>query len=216
MPVQSVNRSDALISLPRNSDDRYLDKSFSNYFLPLLTTPLNFIVPVIQADNFSSKAVTANNFDTIKNQYDGNGEQIVRQAGGKLWQNFSNYYEPINGTPDEKWKNTCAVRLSNAMNKGGNAIPSPSQLPSNIRVLTSDNSGNFIFGASNFANYMRLTNGDPEEVANDLSNIQGRKGVIYFDNYHIDLWDGTTLVGNGDNAANYIESGHPAIFWEAK
>jgi len=91
------------------------------------------------------------------------------------------------------------------------------ELPSNIKVLSSDNDGNFIYRAKDFSRYMEKTNEEPINVKDDLSNIQGKKGVIYFDNYHIDLWDETNLVGNGSSAFDYINNRNkPAVFWEAK
>jgi hypothetical protein len=32
-----------------------------------------------------------------------------------------------------------------------------------------------------------------------LDSIQGKTGIIYFENYHIDLWNKNTMVGNGDD-----------------
>lgn len=200
--------------LPTRPPSENLVSQFTN----LLAKPLDLLISNAHAGAFkySDNKVTSGNFNSIKQSYDKDGGKVAENAGGKVWGNFKQYYGVPENKRNENWKNTCAIRLSHAMNQAGLGVPSPSQLPSNIGALSSDSSDNFIYKARDFGRYMEKTNGKPIDVDNDLANIQGKKGVIYFDNYHVDLWDGSTLVGNGDAAQRYISEGRSAVFWEAK
>ncbi len=155
------------ISNTENSND-YLDGLSS-----IAKTTLDLIIPTAQADSFDYKKnkVTKENFTALKNAYHPNdhkktddqgnvkGEKVAKNAGGKVWENFSKFYEPKEGKEKKDiWENTCAVRMSNAMNHSDLPIPKPSSLPGDIHVLSSNNDGNFIYRAREFGLYMKRTN----------------------------------------------------------
>ena len=225
MPEYNATENTSLvnnaINNPRNNPIRPAPNNSSvNLFAELIKKPLELLIPAANAKPsvYAGKQLTEDNFNLMKQNYDGDGAAVAKDAGGKVWQNVSKFHSPKEGErPDPRWVNTCGIRLSHAMNHSNLDIPKPSSLPSNIKVLSSDNDGNFIYRAKDFSRYMEKTNDEPISVKDDLSNIQGKKGVIYFDNYHIDLWDETNLVGNGSSAFDYINNRNkPAVFWEAK
>lgn len=224
MPEYNATENTSLvnnaINNPRNNPIKPAPNSSVNLFAELIKKPLELLIPSANAKPsvYAGKQLTEDNFNLMKQNYDGDGAAVAKNAGGKVWQNVSKFYSPKEGvTPDDDWENTCGIRLSHAMNNSNLNIPKPSSLPSNIKVLSSENDGNFIYRAKDFSRYMEKTNGEPIKVKNDLSNIQGKKGVIYFHNFHVDLWDKTTLVGNGNSASDYINNRNkPAVFWEAK
>jgi hypothetical protein len=88
---------------------------------------------------YAGKQLTEDNFNLMKQNYDGDGAAVAKDAGGKVWQNVSKFHSPKEGvTPDDDWENTCGIRLSHAMNNSSLNIPKPSSLPSNIKVLSSE------------------------------------------------------------------------------
>ena len=43
-------------------------------------------------------------------------------------------------------------------------------------------------------------------IVDSISSIQGKQGIIYFENYHIDLFDGKGMIGNGQVTPNYSDN----------
>ncbi|MBB6523442.1 T6SS effector amidase Tae4 family protein [Pseudoteredinibacter isoporae] len=158
-------------------------------------------------------------FKKLKESYPSNkglsGGDVVDNAGGKVSSNFALRNTSKDPLVRANWSNTCAARMSYCLNKAGYPVPSPASLPSDIRALSSDGNGNYIYGASDMARYIEGVLGSPLTVKNDLSNITGKTGIIYFENYHIDLWDKKAMVGNTGSISNYIGK-KKAFFWEVK
>ena len=110
----------------------------------------------------------------------------LQVAGGQLWTDFKN------------GGNTCAVRLSNAFNRSGEKIPKNS--PRVVRNSTADKNGNYYLkGAYELAAHLQISSLKQYTP----TTLQGKKGIIYFENYHIDLWNGLTMRGNGAITSGY-------------
>jgi RHS repeat-associated protein len=144
--------------------------------------------------------------------YDGDGQGIIEQYGGGLTQ-FSG-------------QNTCAIRLSNTFNQSGENIPHPRDLPANIRAVTTEKGGNFIFGSRDMGRYLEKELGKPsittdvitsdnyKEVASQLSGKQGLIQLIagdpkeYGASGHVDLigqqGPDTELKGSGVSLGTYF------------
>lgn len=137
---------------------------------------------------------------------------LINELGGKVEQNYE-----LRKSPDVKvaaqWLNTCTVKVCHALNRAGAPIPHPRELPSNIRALTSSDSGNYIYGIPDFTRYMNQTYGTPLTLEGSLSSIIGKQGIIVFENFHADLWDRNSMISNVGNAGRYIQT-RKAFFWE--
>ncbi|MEM9078956.1 MAG: hypothetical protein AAGC43_18090, partial [Bacteroidota bacterium] len=64
----------------------------------------------------------------------------------------------------------------------------------------------YIIGAHNFALHVGVAN--PALRIKNINSIKNKKGIIYFENFHIDLFDGVDMVGNDsvelDSNESYI------------
>ncbi len=65
-------------------------------------------------------------------------------------------------------------------------------------------------GAADIARHLGVI--DNKFRISSLSSISGKKGIIYFDEFHIDLFDGSQLVGNGPVPIYYQDK--PMFFME--
>ncbi|KZW98173.1 hypothetical protein JL49_24965, partial [Pseudoalteromonas luteoviolacea] len=149
------------------------------------------------------------------NNTPGKGYAIADNAGGKVSQNFALRHSSDKATR-ENWENTCAIKASHIENQvGENPIGHPNDYGSNIRVLTSNN-GNYIYGAKDFANRLTELHGSGVSVSPGYQNIQGKTGWIYYDNYHVDLWDGNGMVGNAGYSFSSNYTSRKMTFWEIK
>jgi len=70
----------------------------------------------------------------------------------------------------------------------------------NVRKVKDTSGNNILIGAKEFGEAVGLK--DPlykvdTHGGENLDSIKGKKGWIYFDNYHVDLWDGNDMYANG-------------------
>ncbi len=148
----------------------------------------------VVGDQKQPKDTTELKFDEIKKQYDSvsKGRKILakeRDAGEK-------------GTPQQvRWKdlydedaNTCAIRLSYALNNAGYKIPEHTT-SENRTTWTSniDKSHEYILGADEMGAYLLEKLGEPtfhlelatpdnyEEFVEKVESMDGMKGIIYID-----------------------------------
>ena len=65
----------------------------------------------------------------------------------------------------------------------------------------------YIFSASDLATVLGMY--DMSHLVSSLESIKGKTGIIFWENYHIDIWDGEKMIGNGsdDYKKTYILSG---------
>jgi hypothetical protein len=96
---------------------------------------------------------------------------------------------------------TCAVRLSNAFNRAG-YIATMDQAHLNTNTSTMGGKNNVsgietrhVMGAHKLATHLGVV--ENGKIISDISEIKDKIGIIYFDNAHIDLWQGDEMVGNG-------------------
>ncbi len=163
----------------------------------------------------SRQKYTQELYNKMVDSYDGNGQDIITKAGGKLRANRD--------SNPSAFAKDCAIRLSYSLNGAGHPIASPSSYPESIRVATSENSGNFIYGTPGIQRYLNTEFGSGT-VVTDMNSLVGKQGITLYENYHADLYDGSDLIGNAggfftrlfvNTAARYAE-GHKVFFWEAQ
>jgi len=110
--------------------------------------------------------------------------------------------EAINGA-------SCATRMSNAFNRAGYDTLEDA-FRNTDHTTVGDGLGNrYIMGAANLANHLRVAS--DKYLVTDLSSIQGQTGIIYFQNFHIDLFNGSEMVGNGPIPSSYFKN-QPTYF----
>lgn len=129
--------------------------------------------------------------------------------GGKVEYNIQN---------DPNFANTCAMRLSYALNQAGYTIPHIVG-----KTISGDTDGDgvkewYYYRVSDITNFLITTFGQGESYStDDLSGIQGRTGIICYGDCnfgvdatgHVDLWDGDSVVGKG-----YDDRCKSVTFWD--
>jgi hypothetical protein len=142
-------------------------------------------------------------FTALRTAYPmGSALDVCTFVGGKVKLNYDN---------DPLYRNTCAIRLSRALNYTGYPIERGV-------ANTSCNSGAdkkwYIFRMADLANYLTVKLGDPVTLPVDVpaKALAGRRGIVAWGKVHIDLWDGQSAC-----TASYFESEKvkdPIRFWE--
>lgn len=144
--------------------------------------------------------VTSYDWDKIYGNYDRDGEGILQRE--KCLNDLANQ-----GT------NTCAIKLSNALNKSGYPIPTSAQTPADVRVRTGKNgdSGNFVLDAKSMKNYLS----DIEEPT-ETYKIKTAAGIdAMIENIH-ELYDDMygIIVYVADSPGSYGATGHADLIYE--
>jgi hypothetical protein len=156
-----------------------------------------------EVDNYSPLSTA---FATIANMSSSAAYNFI---GGNVAYNYNNW--------PGAFANSCAIKLSYALNVAGFNIPQISG-----QTMTADINGdgvneNFIYRVSAMIPYLDSALGSGERLSiNDLSTLEGRQGIICFGDCnfsdatgHVDLWDGEQVVGS-----NYSSRCDSIIFWD--
>ncbi|WOI21617.1 T6SS effector amidase Tae4 family protein [Nonlabens ulvanivorans] len=141
-------------------------------------------------------------YEAIKNNYNKDGQSILEKKGSAL-----SYLA-------NKDTNTCAIRMSDALNGAGYSIPSSKDTPADVRIQTgNDNdSGNFILDAVSMGNYLEdieaptlsLTNLNSDEKIEDAMKQINSLG---------DDFKGIIVLSAGDRS-EYGATGHVDLLYE--
>lgn len=121
------------------------------------------------------------------------GSFVALAIGGMVLKNYQNPGQP-------EYKNTCALRVSRALNYAGDKIPYTNKSP---RVNSGREKFWYIYSVNDLEGYLRLKYGDPDIHKKGKSNgditaadFDGEKGIILFKSYHVDLWNGADCEGH--------------------
>ena len=161
-----------------------------------------YLNPIALIDpNGKQTKVTDMNFNSIDNNYE-NGEKILKREKSL---NF------LAG----KDTNTCAIRLSNALNKSGYPVPSSSQTPSNVRVQTGaeKDSGNFVLDAKSMANYLSGIEKPTEKYTIKTSEGIDKMIQDIHDKYD-DMRGIIVYVADDPSPSGYGATGHADLIYE--
>jgi hypothetical protein len=133
--------------------------------------------------------------------------EIAELVGGQVGKNILD-----TGMPD--YKNTCAIRVSRSLNYSGAQVDP---------ALTHDRANRgadhkwYIYGVADLHHYLTAMYGPPVEKKGaqlgdvTAADLAGEHGIIEFDNYHMDLWDGTGCVHHC-----YFEHVSKVFLWKAE
>jgi hypothetical protein len=152
----------------------------------------------------------APNLGALWQNYNTDGQAIIKEVGGRLSQ--------------FEGENTCAIKMSHTFNLSGEPIPSPKNLPKNIRAISTDK-GNYIFGSSDMGRYFEKNLGEPNSTFDTTTQssdeivgaLENRQGLIHFaagdsESYgasgHVDLLGpqgpDVELKGSGRELGKYL------------
>lgn len=137
--------------------------------------------------------------ETLLAHFPGEGNEAAAVAvliGGSVQKNFE----------DPKftaYKDTCAIRVSHALNlggdpiaKGGGGLPNPYMDNKKIRTDVGGNGKFYIYSVYDFNAYLSGRYGKPKKYKKTITQEQlaaeNVKGIIVFAFWHTDIWDGTT------------------------
>jgi hypothetical protein len=116
--------------------------------------------------------------------------------------------------------NTCASRMSVALNKGGSPISRSVALAAKARTISAADNSQIIFGVADLRNYLLHTLGKPQIDSDSPfdSAFRGKKGIIAFSvNWsdatgHIALWNGANYREPAhDDYSTFVSSIRPSI-----
>lgn len=129
-------------------------------------------------------------------------------VGGKIKQNIDSKF----------FENTCALRVSHALNMSGHSIPL-------IKGQTSSSKSRkwYIFRVSILDAYMNNTFGPADIIDTRKSSFSGHQGVIMFKisrwsnaTGHFTLWDGKNRIGGNYQTDFYFNNSSKVKLWKAK
>lgn len=170
--------------------------------------------PILHTDPKGLAPQDDQSIGNLWESYDKDGQGIIRREGGKLTQFAGD--------------NTCAIRMSYAMNQAGYPIPQPGELPGNIHAVTDADGESYIYSALDMEQYLLQTYGKPDiyflKVTEDNleeveAALEGATGIIhlragnseaYDASGHVDLIGKqgpyTEMKGNGFETNDYFET----------
>lgn len=89
---------------------------------------------------------------------------------------------------------SCGARLCNAFNRAGYDIINDAINSSSTSTVGDGLGARYILGVEPLARRLGIIQ-NKYRIKN-LSAIEGKYGIIYFENFHIDLWRADALIGN--------------------
>lgn len=93
-------------------------------------------------------------------------------------------------------KASCATRLSNAFNRAGYSLLDDAHKEGVYQTVKDQCNKYYIISAHKLALHIEMAKS--KYRIKNLKSIEGKQGLIYFENFHIDLWDDKKMVGNRD------------------
>ena len=137
-------------------------------------------------------------FNKLLAAYQSKADMDIPSKGGTLTQNF-NIWKGNNAY-------SCAVRLSNAFNRAGYSSVTRDAYKNTPYKTLGDRYGyRYLFRAKEMGKHLGLF--QSKYRVENLNDIYGKNGLVYFENYHVDLiyatWSGPVMYGNGDYVQQY-------------
>jgi hypothetical protein len=156
-------------------------------------------------------------------------------AYGPLWLVYPDYVTfpdgkevktLVGGAADADWiTNTCAIRMSRALNYCG--IPVPASFKG-MHTIKGGDGKRYAFRVREMRPWLSVVLGNPDfelgkktGVTFDKSSIAKMKGLIAFDiafadaTGHLDLWDGSAITSESHMSRDYYDSATRISLWKA-
>jgi len=142
-----------------------------------------------------------------------NRDEVAQLIGGTVGENIldPNY---------QAYKNTCAIRVSYALNYAGDPIPAGGGIRAagGVRIRT-DKGGDakwYIYSTYDLRQYLTRRYNHPKRFKGDASadDLKDIQGIIEFAYYHVDVWDGSSCAGHAYFGDSHVVNGE-ILVWEA-
>jgi Type VI secretion system (T6SS), amidase effector protein 4 len=153
----------------------------------------------------------------VKNYPTGSADAAAKLVGGTVEANYSN--------PKYKaYKNTCAIRVSRALNYAGDPIPAagggisnPFMKDKKIRTDKGGDGKRYIYSTYDIRAYLTGRYGQPKRFPGTATkaDLAGVKGIIAFGFFHIDVWDGSKCAGHDEGFGNAAVVSREILVWQA-
>jgi Type VI secretion system (T6SS), amidase effector protein 4 len=151
-------------------------------------------------------------FDLLSSNYPDEPKDIVKQN--------------IGGHVNADWvTNTCAIRLSRALNYSGVAIPHKFH---GLQVISGSDKKWYAYRMQELKKWVTFTFGAPglvhtkgKDTPISREDFADHRGVMAFDihfsdaNGHIDLWDGSDFFESAYATSDYFARATRIVLWEA-
>ena len=133
--------------------------------------------------------------------------------------------ELVGGAVDAAWiTNTCAIRMSRALNYSGISVPSDFK---GMTTVKGADGKRYAFRVREMRPWLETTLGKPAfeikktaGIAFDKTKISSLKGILAFDiafadaTGHLDLWDGSQITSEAHMSRNYYDSATRLTLWK--
>jgi hypothetical protein len=127
-----------------------------------------------------------------------NGDAVAVLVGGAVQRNFED-------KSFEGYKDTCAIRVSRALNFGGDPIPTrgggvanPYIKAGKVRTDRGGDGYSYIFSVYDLRAYLSTRYGQPRRYKKTVTQhdlaAENTAGIIIFAFWHADIWDGSTCA----------------------
>jgi RHS repeat-associated protein len=156
----------------------------------------NSNMPTAPQGNYKAINVTDYDYDKIYKNYKKDGQGII---------NNNSKLKYLAG------ENSCAIRLSHALNGAGYSVPKSQDTPANVRIQNTDD-GNYILDAASMANYLKLI----EKPTFSFTNLTTAKSVDEaISKIHAQYDDAVgIIVLVAGNPGIYGATGHADLLYE--
>jgi hypothetical protein len=136
----------------------------------------------------------------------GTVEEVADIIGGRVGANIRDPNQP-------EYKNTCAIRVSRALNYAGAPID---RTIFGVRTNTGGDNKSYVYAVRDMKVYLTEKYGRPEtKPANaTAADFAGEKGIIAFGNFHVDLWNDTSAAGQSYFGDPNVRD--PILLWSAR
>jgi len=126
----------------------------------------------------------------------GTVDQIAKLVGGEVEKNLLN-------AKFTSYKDTCAIRVSRALNYGGDPIPYIGSIDNpyvkgKLRANKGSDDKRYIYSTYDMRVYLNVRYGYGKKFKSTVTatDLAGVKGIIAFGFLHLDIWDGTGCSGH--------------------
>ena len=196
----------------------------------LLGSSLFTALAIMSSEGCQKEAVSPNPPDPVVTDSIINVDQTPLPAFNELLNHYLQYgpHLPNNGTSDEDFAtvigglfkqnvdsniftNTCASRVSHALNLSGDPIPHMSG-----KTSSGGNGFKYLFRVIDLRSYMIHTYGEPDQQGNNMNDFIGKKGIIIFNTQG--LWNESVALGGNyaDKPSFYFDNSVNVMLWVAK
>jgi hypothetical protein len=147
----------------------------------------------------------------------GTPDAVAKLIGGTVEKNFVN-------PKFTSYKNTCAIRVSRALNYAGDPIPAaggglsnPFMKDKKIRTDKGGDGKRYIYSTYDIRAYLIGRYGHPKRFPGTATkaDLAGVQGIVAFAFFHVDVWNGSKCAGHDGGFGDSHVVGGEILVWRA-